>query len=532
MPERKALQFTLACLAVLGGAGIFLGYANPVYQAPPLALLFPACLATIGRIAPTNKSAFYGGWLCATLGSCACLYWITVPMHDFGQLPWPLTVPPLVALGGYLGLYGGLFSLLCRLFRAHLPFAAAILLTAPLWTALEIAKGILFTGFPWISLATAFLPWPVWVQPAAVVGGAGLSGIFALVAVALSEAAPLRFSLGFSPEIMPKKRRRFCYTLVVVPLAVLYAYGLNAIDSPLPKGRDITVGLIQGNVDQNQKWDPMYQEGTLSRYLSLSEWTVNPSLGRLQKPVDLVLWPETSMPFYLETAPALASRIATFSREFNTPVAFGAPGRNTRENGAGYFNRLWLQRPDSTMRQSYDKVHLVPFGEYVPLRLPLEFIEYFLQGLDFIPGSDGKPLLSGDLALGGLICYEAIFPELARERVALGANLLVNVSNDAWFGRTAAPVQHLHLTAMRAIEQGRYVVRATNTGISAIITPRGRIALAGSLFRAEALVGEARLVTDLTIFHHVSPFISWGCVLLTLSAAWICLIRARRDVDL
>ena len=178
--------------------------------------------------------------------------------------------------------------------------------------------------------------------------------------------------------------------------------------------------------------------------------------------------------------------------------------------------------------KSYDKPHIVPVGEYVPRGRPLQFIEYFLQGLDFSPGGGGAPLKSGDLARGALIWYEAIFPELARERVALGANILVNVSNVAWFGRTAAPVQPLHLTAMRAIEQVRHVVRATNTGISAVITPRGRIAFTSALFRAEALAGEARLATSLTVFHHASPYITWACVLLSTGALGLALARARR----
>ncbi|MDL2209880.1 apolipoprotein N-acyltransferase [Desulfovibrio sp. OttesenSCG-928-O18] len=523
VPEKKALRRIVLCLAVLGGAGMFLGYANPVYQLPPLALFLPACLAVFARIMPTGKGTFYAGWLCATIGSSACLYWVSVPMHDFGGLPWPLTVPPILALGGYLGLYGGLFAWLYRFFREHLPFPAALLLAAPLWTALDIAKGWLFTGFPWISLASAFLPWSGWVKAASFVGADMLSGLFALAAVAIAEARPVR--LGFSHDISPKKRRTFCYSAVFVPM--LFIYGLGLLP-PLPEGRSVAVGLIQGNVDQNQKWEPAYQAATLERYLTLSEWTVNPALGRVKQPAELVVWPETSMPFYLETNEELAGRIAYFSRKFGVPVAFGAPGKSARANDTGYYNRLWLQTPSAMQRQSYDKTHLVPFGEYVPLNIPLPFIEYFTQGLEFLSGSGEAPLISGDLALGALICYEAIFPDLAQKRVARGANLLVNISNDAWFGKTAAPVQHLHLTAMRAIEQGRYIVRATNTGISAIITPDGRLAAHGSLFRAEALVGTAKLVEGVTFYHRAAPFFFWACLLLTLSAATACL-KKRHD---
>lgn len=523
-PERKALRLTVFGLALLGGAGLFLGYANPVYQLPPLVLLFPACLAVLGRITPTAKGGFYAAWLCATLGNGACLYWLSVPMHDFGLIPWPLTVPPLLALGGYLGLYGALFAVIYRLFRERLPFMAALLLAAPLWTALDIAKGRLFTGFPWISLSTAFVPWPEWTQAAAVIGADGLSGVLALAAVAVAEARPVRASFGAEPALIPKKRPLYCFVLIFICMGAVYAHGVHAIKTPLQEGPRVSVGLIQGNVDQNQKWEPAYQYGTLTRYLTLSEWTVNPVMGKVAAPVDILVWPETAMPFYLETNELLAQRIAAFSREFSVPVAFGAPGKG-RDDERGYYNRLWLQNPGLERLQHYDKTHLVPFGEYVPLNLPIPFVNYFLQGLDFRPGVTTAPLISGNLALGALICYEAIFPALAGERVAAGANILVNVSNDAWFGRTSAPVQHLQLAAMRAIEQGRYLVRATNTGISAVISPRGVIAVHGHLFRAEAVVGEARLISSFTVFHHASAYITWGSLIISLAATALCLAR-------
>ena len=526
MPERKALRLTVFCLALLGGAGLFFGYANPFVQLPALALLLPATLAVFTRIMPTAGSCFYAGWLTATIGNSACLYWLSVPMHDFGLLPWPVTVPIVIALGAYLGLFGGLFAYLYRRFRETLPFIAALLLAFPLWTAVEILKGWLFTGFPWVNLATAFLPWNDWVQAASVFGSDALSGLFALAAVALAEARPVR--TGFASGLLSVQKKRVCYATALVSMAAVYACSFLP---SLPEGRDISVGLIQGNIDQNQKWEPAYQLATLERYLTLSEWTVNPELGRIKSlddKADLIVWPETAMPFYLETNVYLAAKIADFSRKFSVPVAFGAPGKPDKATDPsvnGYYNRLWLQTPESGMHpgtlsgtlQRYDKSHLVPFGEYVPFNIPIPFVEYLMQGVSFIPGTTTAPLKNGDLALGSLICYEAIFPGIAGKRVAAGANLLLNISNDAWFGKTSAPVQHLHLTAMRAIEQGRYIVRATNTGISAVITPKGRIAFHGSLFRAEALMGKARIVEGTTLFHDLAPFITWFCLSASLA---------------
>ena len=525
VPERKALRVTVLSLALLGGFGLFLGYANPFSQVPPLALLFPACLATFSRIMPSGKSCFYASWLCATMGNSACLYWVSVPMHDFGMVPWLLTVPAVLALGGYLGLYGALFSVLYRVFRERLPFFAALALVCPLWAALDLAKEHLFTGFPWVTLATAFVAWPEWVQAASLVGSSVLSGIFALAAVAVAEAKPVRLSLGLCPTLFSRKQQRLCLGLAAVVMLAVYAC---AYIPTLPEGRTVTVGLVQGNIDQNRKWSPEYQMGTLSRYLTLSEWLVNPALGRLPEPVDFILWPETSMPFYLETNAPLATRLISFSRDFSVPLVLGAPGKSDKPDGTGFYNRMWMLTPDAA-GQFYDKQHLVPFGEYVPLGVSLPFLEYILQGLDFIPGVSRSPLKTGDLAIGGLICYEAIFSDLARQRVADGANILVNISNDAWFGATSAPVQHLHLTAMRAIEQGRYIARATNTGISAIITPRGKTVLRGSLFKPEALAGAMRLTTGLTVFHRIGSFLHWACVILTLAATVWSIHLSRRD---
>ncbi len=524
VPERKALRLTAAALVAAGGLGLFMGYANPVAQVPPLALLLPACLAALSSLMPTNRGAFYAAWLCSAIGHSLCLYWLAVPMHDFGQIPWVLTAPCVLALGAYLGLYGGLFALLLRFFRAYLPFQVMLLLVAPLWAGLDIARGYLFTGFPWVSLATAFVAWPVWIQAAALVGSYTLSGLFALTGVALAEAAPPRIIYGGGTRAVPRGRRLCALGLAFAPILCIYAYGMQVMNSPLPQGKPFSVGLVQGNVNQDQKWVPLYQQQTLSRYLTLSERAVNPALGAVQKPVDLLLWPETSMPFYFESNQHLAEQITAFSDRFKTPVAFGAPGKSIqKDGGTNYHNRLWLYTPQPFSLQSYDKIHLVPFGEYVPLSLPLSFIEYYLQGLDFVPGTKGAILRAGNLALGPLICYEAIFPEYAWQRVEDGATVLLNISNDAWFGRTAAPEQHLQLTAMRAVEEGRFIVRSTNTGISAVIDPRGVVITRGSLFRAETVIVQALALTGTTVFHRLAPYFLWLCLLLPAGAALYCL---------
>ena len=207
----------------------------------------------------------------------------------------------------------------------------------------------------------------------------------------------------------------------------------------------------------------------------------------------------------------------------------GTPGYVNAPVKRGYllYNRAMLVDENGGDAGHYDKEHLVPFGEYAPPGLDMPFLETLMQGVgDFTPGASVAPLRLGNLALGILICYETIFPELAQQRVADGANVLVNISNDAWFGTTSAPEQHLQLSVLRAVEQGRYVLRGTNTGISAIIDPHGRIAERGGLFRAEVISGMATARAETTVFHRVQHLV-WPVALAL--AALALLWPARRS---
>ncbi len=224
-------------------------------------------------------------------------------------------------------------------------------------------------------------------------------------------------------------------------------------------------------------------------------------------------WPETALPFYFQDGEELAGSVIRFARRHDVPVLAGSPAYIRQGESYSLYNRVYLVTPQGTEFPRYDKVHLVPFGEYVPFGKYLPFLSKLVHGVgDFRPGRDAAPLRYRDLALGVLVCYEAIFPELAQERVEAGANVLINVSNDAWFGRSSAPMQHLGLAALRAVEQGRFLIRATNTGISAVIDPKGRILARSGLFTTERLgYGETVLLTGLTPFNRLHGPIHWAC---------------------
>lgn len=537
-----------------GAAGLWLGMPNALAQIPIAALLYPAALFFTGRAAaraggPTR--AFRRGWLCGLAGASACLYWVALPVHEVGGLPWPLAAPCALFLGAYVGLYGGLFAalvcLVCRPARDGSPppgpYSRALVLGLG-WYLLEWVRGWFCTGFPWLSLAAAFAPWPALIQGASLVGSYGLGGIMTgLVCLALEGRRPRPAAFA------------------AAGFALLLAFGiwrLPAPDAPTdtPTAPDTNApprfALIQGNIDQNVKWDPAMQERTVRRYLELSA----DALAATPRP-DLLIWPETAMPFdYLRAKTAFPARIRAFAAGNETAVLLGAPGFRRRlapgdwEEGnaaAGQdwdvFNRAFLISSAGRDLARYEKEHLVPFGEYLPPWLDLPFLRPLLQGVGtFSPGEKRLPLVlerqadapaptpglppereaAGEtpppaLVLGVLICYETIFPELARQRVADGANVFVNISNDAWFGRSAAARQHLQLGLLRAVEQRRWLARATNTGISAFIDPFGRVAVEGGLFTAQSVTHAVRPLEERTPFFYLEPFLPGLAALLVIA---------------
>ncbi len=504
-------------ILIAGALGLALGMPNPVVQLPPAVLLYPLCLFLLGRSAAGWSAALRRGWLCGLCGSTAAMYWIAVPVHDFGGLPWILAVPCALAVGAYLGLYGGLFAVAALLLRPLAPLRQAAA-AGLIWYLLETARAVVLSGFPWLTLSAAFAPWPFLIQGASILGAFGLGGLLV--------------GLTCLPAAAPPGNRRALLIGSLAGFALLAGAGIARLRiEPQAQGAPLVVTLVQGNMDQGLKWTPELQRFTTARYLDLS-------LGALLRRPDtrLVVWPETAMPYDFERRPDLNGAVRTFVRDHGVGLLLGTVGQEGVQSLEHprplLFNRACLVLPGEgsgkgigTLAGRYDKEHLVPFGEYLPPWPGLAFLEPLLQGVGtFTPGRSAVPPAlpalsfsegpSEPLVLGVLICYETIFPESARRRAAEGAVLLVNLSNDAWFGRTAAPEQHLQLSVLRAVEQGRYLARATNTGVSAFVDPYGRTLLSGGLFRAETLTAEVRPVTEHTVFFHLFPWLTPGAVLL------------------
>lgn len=505
--------------ALMGALAVWLGFPNDFVNVPPLILLWPAALALLGRRAADPLAALRWGWLTSLAGGAAALYWLAMPVHNVGGLPWLLAVPCALFIAACLASASGLFSLAAHLLRDRPPLFAAVLL-ALIWYLLESAYALAL-GFPWLPLAGALAVWPLLVQAADLVGAYALGGLWVLVVLLCLAMLPGRPDGARNRQAAESDARLWLCPAMGLALAVLLlAYGGwrlhgQPFTAEPAGGKSLAVLFVEGNIDQNQKWLPAFQRQTVELYLTLTQKALDERPD--QKP--LVIWPETALPFFFEIDRLYAPRIRELAARAQSPLLLGAPGIEPRAGAEpAIFNRAFLLGPDGATLSYYDKEHLVPFGEYLPDWLNWGFLSALLQGVGvYETGTAVAPLRYGNLALGMLICYEGIFPWLAQSRVEDGADILVDISNDGWFGRTPASRQHLYLTALRGVEQNRWILRGTNTGISAVVDPRGRLAMRGNQFQAETLWARAGLVATPSLYHLIAPLIFPIAALLCLA---------------
>jgi apolipoprotein N-acyltransferase len=267
----------------------------------------------------------------------------------------------------------------------------------------------------------------------------------------------------------------------------------------------LKVGLVQGNIDQSIKWDESFQRETLRIYESLS-------LKVAEGKPDLIIWPETATPFFFQEAREYQPIILDIPARTKAFLLFGTPAFKIERGKINYYNSAFLASPSKELIGAYDKIHLVPFGEYIPLQDLLFFIGSLGEGIgDF---KSGKEIFNFSLPqgkFGVLICFEIIFPDLCRRFVKRGANFLVTITNDAWFGRTSAPYQHFSIAAFRAVENRVFIARAANTGITGFIDPKGKMIKKGGIFTEEAMNGMIRLSNRKTFYTLYGDIFAWGC---------------------
>lgn len=485
--------------AALAGASLPLAFAP--YGIFPLAVASPAALFLLWRNATPGVAAMRG-W-CFGLGMFGHgVWWVQVSIHRFGLPLYSFSVTMTVLFVAFMALYPAVIGWACRRLPAPSENWRLCALMVPLWVLGEWVRGWLFSGFPWLHLGYSQVG--TWLGHWAPLGGVHASSL-AVCAMA---------ALGVLGLCSRGRRRTLALSLMLlVPLAALalaspaWTHGVGAIRK---------VALIQGAVPQAVKWRAEYREQTIALYENLSapHWTR-----------DVIIWPETALPAFPEEIADALARLDARARAHRAALLVGMPSGSPREGA--YFNSVALLDGSGL---HYDKHHLVPFGEYLPfdawLRPVLDFLTIPMSS--FAPGPERQPALAhGALRFGISICYEDAYASEVRKALP-EANVLVNVSDDAWFGDTIAPHQHLQITQMRALETGRYLLRATNTGISAIIDPKGRIRARSPQFEPFVLEGEMRAYVGLT------PFARWGhlpvmggCAILLALAVGLGLGRKR-----
>lgn len=405
----------------------------------------------------------------------SCLYWIAKLERESIAIP-ALRLPAMLVLCCYLSF----FFLLCgftarRMTLLGIPSFVSIPIS---WSALEYLRSLGTLGFPWVSLGYSQTSYPLIVQIASVIGTYGLSGWLVLLNCLVAEILGTR------------KLAYLWFGLLVFSIPI--GFGFIKMRESEKQG-SLSVALVQPNIPGTVKWEKDFQESTMTLLFDMS----HASAG-----VDLVVWPETSVPFYVKYNQFWFGEIKNLAKSIDANLLVGYPDYKS-DGSYRFYNSAMLITRDGEVVAEYSKIHLVPFGEMIPFEDKIELLRRIELGQgNFSPG-DSFTVFSADGAhFSVLICFESIFPDLVREFVKRGARFLVNITNDEWFGRSPAPYQHAQMAIMRAVEFRVGIARCANTGISMIIDPYGRITSAGNLFEKEIVKGEVVVGTGRSIYQR------------------------------
>jgi apolipoprotein N-acyltransferase len=492
--------------ALLVGSAFVLALAFPRtdWEAAAWFTLAPLFVVALGA---RPRIAFAWGWLYGLTFFLVLLRWLDYTFRTYSAIPWPLTWGPLFLLAAWCGMYvaivAGLMSLI-----AHRRSPAWALAAAPcLWVGGEWLRGHLLGGFPWGTLGySQYLRLPI-IQVAELGGVHAVS--FVLVAVNAALAGALVLSWGRAVTGMG---------LAGALLAAVLVFGHSRLAAPPPPAA-AQIALMQPAIEQPLKWDPDHATVMLKIYLEL---TRQAAAGH----PDLIVWPETAAPTPLRRDAGLRQTLAALSGQLGVPLLIGSIDVEGRDPPRLQNTAFLVDERGIVGR--YDKIHLVPFGEYVPLSGVIGFVRGWAEFIaELEPGTRAVVFAGPPAPFGIVICYEGIFPDLFREFVNNGARIMVNMTNDGWFGRTSGPEQHLTMYPFRAVEHRIAVVRAANTGVSAFIAPSGQIVRHLGLFQRGVLADHVPLRQGRTLYTRLGDWVAW--LSLALSAASVG-VATRRSV--
>ena len=495
-------------LALLSGALLALSFPKFGHPAIAWIALAPLLVAVCHRPLPWRR-AFFLGLVTGVVYFAGTLYWLVETMTTFGGLGTPMATVAAALLILYLSLFPAGFAAIQA--RLVVVFGRPWMLAAPaIWIASEMGRTYILDGFPWelvgYSQATTL---PI-AQIASVIGVYGLSGLVVLVGAAAAYAAIERSS----------RRWRVAGGVALIVLAIA-AWGTFRIarGELRSSGTPIRVAVLQGNILQDQKWDPALRDAIMQRYIEMTR----EAIGRN---AQFILWPESATPLPYEQDVARGESIRRLAREGKVTILVGSdqiePVKAVAQEKPPpprYYNAAYLIQPDGSTAAIYRKMHLVPFGEYVPFGRLLDFVQPLVEAVsEFSPGTEALLLPVAGHQASTAICYEVIYSSLMRSFVVRGSELLTTITNDAWYGQSSAAYQHWEQASLRSIEQGRYLARAANTGISGFVDPYGRVMQKSAMFQSAVMAEDLRFITERTIYSRIGDVVGWLSVALTLAA--------------
>lgn len=478
-----------------------------------LALAFPPCDVTlaswvalvpffwvIGELSPGR--AALAGLVWGTVHTWGIGWWVPLAISGYwGQPAWFGIVFSLLASIVFVGTYAAAFAASAAWAAARVSGLRRVLLLAGLWVGWELARARVLTGDPWLLSGYALVPYATVAQTADLGGVYLLSFLLAAVNASLTELlATSRRGAGARAALRP-------IALGTTLLALAAGYGALrlAASDDATAGAERRVAIVQGNVDVETQWRPELREVSLARYLDLSRDVA------LRARPELLIWPESAVTFFLASEPALRDAIGRVLGATGVSLIVGGPHLDGTPADERYFNSAFLLDPRGRVRARYDKARLLPFAEYFPLRSIALLRRHFERVRTFTPGT-GDVVLPTSIGNAGIaICFEAIFPELVREQVRHGAEILVNLSNDAWLGAGPGPAQHLRMVRLRAIESRRWLVRSTTTGVSAIVDPFGRVVASVPAEEAGVVAGSVVPLRGATPYQRVGDLFAYAC---------------------
>lgn len=529
MDHARSRQILFAC-----ASGLLLPFCFPKFDLGLLAwiVLIPLHLALDQC---SKHRAFWIGWLSGLVGFTGIMAWVVTAMTTYGKVPEPVSYAILLLLTSYLGLYVGLYSLAVVWLRELIP-RYGIFFAPCFWVALELFRTYLLSGLPWCLLGYSQYRELDLIQVADHTGVYGISFLIVLVNVAFAELFMwiMPFFRGCHPVKLPWELLTTAAACML--LAWFYSSAvLSDSDRQNPK-TFITVGVVQPNIDQAVKWDASFRDETMQTFDRLT--------AQLGTRADLVVWPEAATPFILEREKEYQLQLIAWAERAQAPILLGSPALRFYPDRRPYLlNSAYLLGTDGMVLGRYDKHHLVPFGEYIPLKSSLLFfLDKLVEGigdfesgpgpttLSFSPKSWNTERSSGSrpVKFGVAICYEVIFPDLVRQFAANGAEFLVTITNDGWFGPSSAPAQHFAMVVFRAVENHLAFARAANTGISGFIDPFGQIIDTTPLFIEQASYAMIPTRQARTFYSYYGDVFAHACVII---CALLCLFSYFRTKE-